>query len=46
MLDRLTITIKQNVMFQRRIHIENVKLDRIKNGRQSTIIYLNKPDIG
>ena len=27
-------------------HIPDIILDRIQNGRQSTIIYLNKPEMG
>ena len=44
--DRYTITIKQIVRFQERMHLEKFRLDKIKNGRLAAIIYLNRPDIG
>ena len=45
MLDSLTITKKQNVRFQERMHLENFQVDKIQNGRLSVIIHLNRPDI-
>ena len=38
--DSYTITIKQIVRFQERMHLE-----KIKNGRLSAIIHLDRPDI-
>ena len=32
-------------MFQEGIHPEKFRLNQIKNGRQSAIIYLDRPDI-
>ena len=43
--DSYTITIKQNVRFQERMHLEKFKDDKIKNGRLSAIIHLDRPDI-
>ena len=43
--DNYTITIKQIVRFQERMHFENFQLDQIKNGRLSAIILLDRPDI-
>ena len=43
--DSLTITIKQNVMFQGRKHTEKIRLDKNQNGRPSSIIYFPIPDI-
>ena len=42
--DSYTITIKQIVRFQEKMHVEK-QLDQIQNGRLSAIIHLNKPDI-
>ena len=44
--DSYTITIKQIVRFQRRMHFSKFQLDLIQNGRLSAIIHLDKPDIG
>ena len=41
-----TITIKQNVRFQEKIHFEKFQLDEIQNGRLLAIIHLDRPDIG
>ena len=43
--DSYTITIKQIVRFQERMHLEKFKVDKIKNGRLSAIIYLDRPHI-
>ena len=43
--DSYTITIKQIVRFQERMHLEKFQVDKIKNGRLSAIIHLNRPDI-
>ena len=43
--DSYTITIKQIVMFQERMHLEKFQVDKIKNGRLSAIIHLDRPDI-
>ena len=40
-----TITIKQIVRFQKKKHLEKFQVDKIKNGRLSAIIHLNRPDI-
>ena len=44
--DSYTITIKQIVRFQERMHFEKFQLDQIQNGRLSAIMYLDRPDIG
>ena len=44
--DSYTITIKQIVRFQERVHFEKFQLDKIQNGRLSAIIHLDRPDIG
>ena len=44
--DSYTITIKQIVKFQERMHLEKFEVDKIQNGRLSAIIHLDKPDIG
>ena len=44
--DSYTITIKQIVRFQERMHLEKFQFDQIQNGRLSAIIYLDRPDIG
>ena len=36
--DSYTITIKQIVRFQERMHLEKFQVDKIKNGRLSAII--------
>ena len=43
--DSYTITIKQIVRFQERMHLEKFQVDKIKNGRLSAIIYRDRPDI-
>ena len=43
--DSYTITIKQNVTFQKRMHLEKFQIDKIQNGRPSAIIHLDRPDI-
>ena len=44
--DSFTITIKQIVKFQEKMHLKKIQLDQIKNGRLSAIIHLDRPDIG
>ena len=39
--DSYTITIKQIVRFQGRMHFEKILLDQDKNGRQSAIIHFH-----
>ena len=39
--DSYTITIKQIVRFQERMHFEKNQLDEVKNGRQSAIIHFH-----
>ena len=41
-----TITVKQIVRFQERMHFEKFSLDQIQNGRLAVIIHLDRPDIG
>ena len=43
--DSYTNTIKQNVRFQVRMHLEKFHIDKIKNGRLLAIIHLGRPDI-
>ena len=43
--DSYTITIRQIVRFQERMHLEKFHIDKIKNGRLSAIIHLDRPDI-
>ena len=43
--DSYTITIKQIVRFQERMHLEKFQVDKIQNGRLSAIIPLDRPDI-
>ena len=43
--DSYTITIKQIVRLQERIHLEKILVDKIENGRLSAIIHLDRPDI-
>ena len=43
--DSYTITIKQIVRFQEMMHLEKIQVDKIKNGRLSAIIHLDRPDI-
>ena len=40
-----TITIKQIVRFQERMHLEKFQVDKMKNGRRSAITHLDRPDI-
>ena len=44
--DSYTITIKQIVRFQERMHLEKFHIDKIQNGCLSAIIHLDRPDIG
>ena len=44
--DSYTITIKQIVRFQKRMHFEKFQLDQVQNGRLLAIIHLDRPDIG
>ena len=39
--DIYTITIKQIVRFQERMHFEKIQLVQVQNGRQSAIIYFH-----
>ena len=43
--DIYTITIKQIVRFQERMHFEKNRLDKIQNGRLSAIFYFHMADI-
>ena len=43
--DSYTITIKQLVSFQERMHLEKFQVDKIRNGRLSAIIHLDWPHI-
>ena len=43
--DSYTTTIKQIVRFQERMHPEKFQVYKIKNGRLSAIIHLDRPDI-
>ena len=43
--DSYTITIKQIVRFQERMHLEKFHVDKIENGRLSAIIHLDGPEI-
>ena len=43
--DSYTITIKQIVRFQERMHLEKFQVNKIKNDRLSAIIHLDRPDI-
>ena len=43
--DSYAITIKQIVRFQERMHSEKFQYKKIKNGRLSAIIHLDRPDI-
>ena len=44
--DSYIIIIKQIARFQERMHLEKFQVDKIKNGRLSAIIHLDRPDIG
>ena len=39
--DIYTITTKQIVRFQGRMHFEKIQLDQVQNGRQSAIIHFH-----
>ena len=43
--DSYTITKKQIVRFQERMHLEKFHIDKIQNGRSSAIIHLDRPNI-
>ena len=43
--DSYTITIKENVRFQEKMHTGKVWLDQIQNGRLSASIYFHIPAI-
>ena len=43
--DSYIITIKLIVRFQERMHLEKFQVDKIKDGRLSAIIHLDRPDI-
>ena len=43
--DSYTITIKQIVRLQERMHLEQFQVDKIQNRRSSAIIHLDRPDI-
>ena len=43
--DSYTITMKQIVKFQERMHLEKFQVDKIQNGRPSAITHLDRPDI-
>ena len=42
--DSHTITIKEIVRFQWRMHLDKFQVDKIQNGRLSAIIHLDRPD--
>ena len=44
--DSYTITIKQIVRFQERMHFEKFQPDQIQNGHLLAIIHLDRPVIG
>ena len=43
--DSYTITLKQIVRFQERMHLLKFEVDKIHNGRLSAIIHLDRPHI-
>ena len=43
--DSYTITIKQIVRFQEKMHLEKFQVVKIQNSRLSAIIHLDRPDI-
>ena len=43
--DSYTITLKQILRFQERMHLEKFQVNKIKNGRLSAIFHLDRPDI-
>ena len=44
-LDSYTITIKQNLRFQERMHLEKFRLNQIQNVRLLAIIHFHMADI-
>ena len=44
--DSYTITIKQIVRFQERMHFEKFQPSQVQNGRLLAIIHLDRPNIG
>ena len=44
--DSYTITIKQIVRFQERMHLEKNQLRQVQNGLLLAIIHLDRPDTG
>ena len=44
--DSYTITKKQIVRFQKRMHFAKFQLSQVQNGRLLAIIHLDRPDIG
>ena len=43
--DSYTITKKQIVRFQERMHFEKIRIVQVQNGRQSAIIHFHMADI-
>ena len=43
--DSYTITTKQIVRFQERMHLEKIRLNKIQKGRLSAIIHFHMADI-
>ena len=43
--DSYTITVKQIVRLQERMHLEKFQVDKIQNGHLSAISHLDRPDI-
>ena len=43
--DSCTITIKQIVSFQERMHLKTFQVDKIQNGHLAAIIHLDRPHI-
>ena len=43
--DSYTITMKQSVRFQERMHLRKFQADEIQNGRLSAIIHFDMPHI-
>ena len=43
--DSYTITIKQIVRLQERMHLEKFQINKIQNGLPSAIIHLDRPDM-
>ena len=44
--DSYTITIKQIVRFQKRMHLKKIQLSQVQNGCLLAIIHLDRPEIG